>query len=48
MTLLQNNDIIIGEKNTQYPIKKMYHYRNYYFIAYGKVKITLYSLITVH
>ena len=43
MTIFQDDDIIIGEKNTQYPIKKMYHYRNFFFIASGKVKITLYA-----
>ena len=43
MSIFQEDDVIIGEKNTQYPIKKMYHYRNFFFIASGKVKITLYA-----
>ena len=43
MCIIEDNDIIIGDKNTQFPIRKMYHYRNYFYLTSGKVKITLYA-----
>tara|TARA_Y100000741_G_C18193399_1_gene534498 strand:- start:545 stop:1099 length:555 start_codon:yes stop_codon:yes gene_type:complete len=43
MSIIDDNDIIIGTKDTQYPVRKMYHYRNYFYLASGNVKITLYA-----
>ena len=43
MSILEDDDIIIGAKDTQYPIRKMYHYRNYFYLAAGNIKITLYA-----
>ena len=43
MSIIEDNDIIIGEKDTQFPIRKMFHYRNYFYLTSGKVKITLYA-----
>ena len=43
MSLIDDDDIIIGARDSQYPVRKMYHYRNYFYLASGNVKITLYA-----
>ena len=43
MSVIDDDDIIIGTKDTQHPVRKMYHYRNYFYLAIGNIKITLYS-----
>ena len=43
LSIYKRNDLIIGNKGLEYPIKKMYHYRNIFYILEGKCKFTLYS-----
>jgi len=43
MSIIDDCDIIIGTKDTQFPVRKMYHYRNYFYLASGNIKITLYA-----
>ena len=43
MSVIDDHDIIIGTEETQYPVRKMYHYRNYFYLASGNIKITLYA-----
>lgn len=43
MSIIDDDDIIIGSKDTQYPVRKMYHYRNYFYLASGNINVTLYA-----